>query len=151
MLDIGGTGGMKVATTFLAMSLFLMPTAEAQEQPVWHHGLSLVDELKYPPGFAHFDYVNPDAPKGGELRLSQTGTFDTFNPLLVKGETAVGLALVFDTLMKPAEDKISTAYGLLAESVSFPDDISSATRIMELCLPPTEASAGGDQVTGDRV
>ncbi|WP_026169040.1 extracellular solute-binding protein [Sinorhizobium meliloti] len=128
MLDIGGTGGMKFATAFLAMSLFLMPTAEAQEQPVWHHGLSLVDELKYPPGFAHFDYVNPDAPKGGELRLSQTGTFDSFNPLLAtKGEPAVGLSLVFDTLLKPADDEISTAYGLLAESVSFPDDISSAT------------------------
>ncbi|PDT49993.1 hypothetical protein CO664_27010, partial [Sinorhizobium sp. NG07B] len=115
MLDIGGTGGMKFATAFLAMSLFLMPTAEAQEQLVWHHGLSLVDELKYRPGFAHFDYVNPDAPKGGDIRLSQTGTFDSFNPLLAtKGEPAVGLSLVFDTLLKPADDEISTAYGLLA-------------------------------------
>jgi microcin C transport system substrate-binding protein len=127
MLEIGGIGRIKFATAFLAMSLLLAPSAEAQEQTVWHHGLSLVDELKYPPGFKHFDYVNPEAPKGGNLRLSQTGTFDTFNPLLVKGETAVGLTLVFDTLMKSSDDEISTAYGLLAESVSFPDDISSAT------------------------
>ncbi|OHV80624.1 extracellular solute-binding protein [Ensifer sp. LCM 4579] len=127
MLDTGGVGRRNFAAAFLAMSLLLVPAADAQEQPVWHHGLSLVDDLKYPPGFSHFDYANPEAPKGGDLRLSQTGTFDTFNPLLVKGETAAGLALVFDTLMKPAEDEISTAYGLLAESVSFPDDISSAT------------------------
>ncbi|WP_046118967.1 extracellular solute-binding protein [Ensifer aridi] len=127
MLDIGGNGRVKFATAFMAMSLLLVPTAAAQEQPVWHYGLSLVDDLKYPPDFAHFDYVNPEAPKGGDLRLSQTGTFDTFNPLLEKGETAAGLALVFDTLMKPSEDEISTAYGLLAEGVSFPDDISSAT------------------------
>jgi microcin C transport system substrate-binding protein len=127
MLEIGGIGRIKFATAFLAMSLLLAPSAEAQEQTVWHHGLSLVDELKYPPGFKHFDYVNPEASKGGNLSLSQTGTFDTFNPLLVKGETAVGLTLVFDTLMKSSDDEISTAYGLLAESVSFPDDISSAT------------------------
>ncbi|ASY60961.1 extracellular solute-binding protein [Sinorhizobium sp. CCBAU 05631] len=127
MLDIGVIGRLKFATAFMAMSLLLVPAAEAQEQPVWHYGLSLVDDLKYPPGFKKFDYVNPEAPKGGDLRLSQTGTFDTFNPLLVKGETAVGLDFVFDTLMKPSEDEISTAYGLLAEGVSFPDDISSAT------------------------
>ncbi|MCA1370544.1 ABC transporter substrate-binding protein [Bradyrhizobium sp. BRP14] len=128
MLDIGGIGRTTLATAFLAMSFILAPLAKAQEQPVWHHGLSLIGELKYPPGFKHFDYVNPVAPKGGDINLSQTGTFDTFNPLLaLKGEPAVGLTLVFETLMKSADDEISTAYGLLAESVSFPDDISSAT------------------------
>ncbi|PDT53619.1 hypothetical protein CO664_00005, partial [Sinorhizobium sp. NG07B] len=115
MLDCGGFGRMKLAAAFLAISLFTVPLAEAQEEPVWHHGLSLIGELKYPPGFKHFDYANPDAPKGGDIRLSQTGTFDSFNPLLAtKGEPAVGLSLVFDTLLKPADDEISTAYGLLA-------------------------------------
>ncbi|QFI70481.1 hypothetical protein [Sinorhizobium alkalisoli] len=76
----------------------LAATAEAQEQPVWHYGLSLVDDLRYAPDFDHFDYVNPEASKGGDLRLSQTGTFDTFNPQLEKGETAAGLTLVFGTL-----------------------------------------------------
>ncbi len=96
--------------------------------PVWRTGISTIGELKHPDGFAHFDYVNPEAPKGGELKLSETGTFDTFNPILAKGEAAAGVTtLVFDTLLKSAEDEITAAYGLLAEGVSYPDDISSAT------------------------
>ena len=126
MLDFGGTVRTNLVAACLAISFLLPQTGHAQE-PTWHHGLSLVDKLKYAPGFEHFSYVNPDAPKGGDVRLSQAGTFDTFNPLLVKGEVAVGLGLVFDTLLKSADDEISTAYGLLAEGVSFPDDISSAT------------------------
>ncbi|MGO8632134.1 ABC transporter substrate-binding protein, partial [Rhizobium ruizarguesonis] len=69
-------------------------------------GSSVISEMKYKPGFAHFDYVNPDAPKGGDLRLSASGAFDSFNPLLAKGQTAVGLTLVYDTLMKPADDEL---------------------------------------------
>ncbi|MGO7616543.1 ABC transporter substrate-binding protein, partial [Rhizobium ruizarguesonis] len=67
------------------------------------------------------------APKGGDLRLSTTGTFDKFNPLLEKGEVATGVALVYDKLMKPADDEVLASYGLLAEGLSFPPDVSSAT------------------------
>ena len=116
-----------LATSLLAAVLLLLPPAANAEHPDWHHGLSLVGELKYKPNFPHYDYVNPNAPKGGDVRLSNTGTYDTFNPILDRGEVAVGLALVFDTLMKSADDEISTAYGLLAEGVSYPADISSAT------------------------
>lgn len=118
-----------LAASLLTAAFLLFPAAgNAQEQPVWRHGTSSIGELKYKQGFARFDYVNPDAPKGGELRLSENGTFDTFNPILSKGEAASGVAsLVFDTLMKSAEDEITTTYGLLAEAVSYPDDISSAT------------------------
>ncbi|KSV64219.1 hypothetical protein N185_07780 [Sinorhizobium sp. GW3] len=85
-------------------------------------------EPKYKPGFARFDYVNPDAPKGGELRLSENGTFDSFNPILSKGEASTSVAaLVFDTLLKSADDEVTTSYGLLAEGLSYPDDISSTT------------------------
>ncbi|NUS67560.1 MAG: ABC transporter substrate-binding protein, partial [Ensifer adhaerens] len=116
------------ASLLTAAFLLFPPAGSAQEQPVWRHGTSSIGELKYKPDFARFDYVNPDAPKGGELRLSESGTFDTFNPILSKGEAASGVtSLVFDTLMKSAEDEITTAYGLLAEGVSYPDDISSAT------------------------
>lgn len=101
--------------------------ADATGEEHWRHGVALSGEVKYQPGFPHFDYVNSQAPKGGELKLSQTGTFDSFNPILDKGEVAPGLALVFETLMKQAEDEISTSYGLLAEGVSYPDDVSSAT------------------------
>ncbi|NVD37256.1 ABC transporter substrate-binding protein [Ensifer sp. HO-A22] len=116
------------ASLLTAALLLLTPAANAQEQPVWRHGTSSIGKLKYADGFARFDYVNPDAPKGGELRLSENGTFDTFNTILSKGEAATGVAsLVFDTLLKSAEDEITTSYGLLAEGVSYPDDISSAT------------------------
>lgn len=99
----------------------------AQSAEPLRHGVALSGEVKYPAGFAHFDYVNPAAPKGGDLKLAATGTYDTFNPILEKGEAAPGLGLVFDTLMKDADDEISTSYGLLAEGVSYPEDVSSAT------------------------
>jgi len=93
----------------------------------WRHGLSLFGDLKYPAGFKHFDYVNPNAPKGGVVRLGGFGTFDNFNLVVsgVKGTIAAGLNDIYDTLMVPASDEVSTEYGLLAESVSHPTDFSS--------------------------
>ena len=63
------------------------------------HGMSLFGDLKYGPDFKHFDYVNPDAPKGGTMQLSAIGTFDTLNPFVVKGVPAAGIGQIFDTLM----------------------------------------------------
>lgn len=111
---------------FLAC-LAVLVGQSARSQETLRHGVSLTGELRYPAGFAHFDYVNPGAPKGGELKLAATGTYDTFNPVLEKGEAAPGLTLVFDTLMKESEDEVSTSYGLLAEGVSYPEDVSFAT------------------------
>lgn len=122
-----------LTASLLCFPLLMQSPALAQDsaasgENVWRTGLSTVGELKYAEGFPRFDYVNPDAPKGGDLKLSDTGTFDTFNPILAKGEAATGVTtLVFDTLLKSAEDEITTSYGLLAEGVSYPDDISSAT------------------------
>ena len=95
----------------------------------WRHGLSLFGDLKYPAGFKHFDYVNPNAPKGGIVRMAAVGTFDNFNPVVagVKGSIAGGITLVFNTLMDQAEDEVSAEYGLLAESVSHPADFASVT------------------------
>ena len=95
---------------------------------VWRHGLSLFGEVKYPPGFAHFEYANPQAPKDGRARQIALGTFDNFNMVVagVKGALAAGIELTSDTLMTPALDEVSTQYGLLAESVAYPDDFSSA-------------------------
>ncbi len=116
------------ASLLTAAILLLPPAGNAQEQPVWRNGTSTIGELKYKPDFAHYDYVNPHAPKGGNLRLSERGTFDTLNPILAKGEAATGLtSLVFETLMKSPEHEITTTYGLLAEAVNYPDDMSSAT------------------------
>ena len=107
----------------------LVSPAGAQEAATWRHGLSLFGDLKYPSGFAHFDYVNPGAPKGGTVRLLAIGTFDNFNPVVsgVKGSIAAGIDLIYDTLMAPAFDEVSTEYGLLAEAVRYPLDFSSVT------------------------
>ena len=78
---------------------------------------SLSATPKYRPDFKHFDYVNPDAPKGGAVRLSATGTFDNFNLVSpAKGNAASGLGLIYDTLITNSLDEVSTAYGLLAEA-----------------------------------
>jgi microcin C transport system substrate-binding protein len=120
--------GRTLVTAALALALATGAAAQDAASPVWRSGISTIGELKRPDGFSHFDYVNPDAPKGGELKLSETGTYDTFNLILSKGEAATGVgSLVFDTLLKSAEDEITASYGLLAEGVSYPDDFSSAT------------------------
>ena len=106
--------------------VFIASPGEAQEK-VWRYATSLNDEPKYPADFKHFDYVNPDAPKGGMVRLSDTGGFDTLNPILAKGNPAPGLGLIYETLMTSALDEVSTMYGLIAEAMSYPDDYSSVT------------------------
>ena len=111
----------------IALAGVLAPVTVLAQDQQFQIGSTVISEMKYKPGFTHFDYVNPDAPKGGDLRLSTTGTFDTFNPVLDKGEVATGIALVYDTLMKSADDELLVSYGLLAEGLSFPPDVSSAT------------------------
>ena len=102
--------------------------AQSEEQP-WRHALSLFGEVKYPAGFKHFDYVNPQAPKAGLVRMIAIGTFDNFNMAVsgVRGQIAAGLNLIYNTLMVEALDEVSTEYGQLAESVRHPPDFSSAT------------------------
>ena len=112
----------------LAMALASALSGPAgAEEPVKHHALSLIGEPKYPAGFTHFGYVNPDAPKGGSVRLADIGSFDSLNPILYKGEAAGGLGLVFESLMSDSIDESSTAYGLIAEWASYPPDYSSVT------------------------
>jgi microcin C transport system substrate-binding protein len=112
--------------------VFLLPsvsrkTALAQDADGWRHGTSLFGDLKYAPGFKHFDYVNPDAPKGGRVRLGAIGGFDSLNPYTYKGRPAGLMGLTIDTLTTPSYDEPSAAYGLIAEAVKFPDDYSQVT------------------------
>ena len=79
------------------------------------HGIAMHGQVKYPPDFPHFSYVNPDAPKGGRVRLSSVGNFDSFNPILPKGEVAGGIGLLYETLMTPSADEIGTYYGQCSE------------------------------------
>jgi len=108
----------------LAAALVLATAAAAEAQGTY--GLSLFGELKYGPDFKHFDYANPDAPKGGTMRLSSIGTFDTLNPYVVKGVPAAGIGLIFDTLMTGSEDEPGAEYGLVAETVDLAPDRLSA-------------------------
>lgn len=92
-----------------------------------HHALSLVGDPEYPADFAHFRFVNPDAPKGGLVRLPSIGGFDSLNPVLYRGEQAPGISLVNESLMSDSIDEPSTSYGLIAEWASYPEDYSSVT------------------------
>lgn len=112
----------------IASSLALLTQVSfAEDTKNWKHATALVGEPKYEEGFTHFDYVNVNAPKGGDLRLSAPGSFDTINPVTAKGDLATGLGLVLETLMMSSLDEISSDYGLLAEAFSHPDDFSSVT------------------------
>ena len=94
------------------------------------HGMSAFGDLKYPVDFAHFDYVNPDAPKGGEFRLHSIGTFDNLNPFVLKGtrlrgDAAIALSgLPYDSLMVRALDEPDAMYGLVANRVEIAPDRS---------------------------
>jgi microcin C transport system substrate-binding protein len=114
---------------------------------VWRHATSLNEEPKYPPDFKRFDYVNPDAPKGGLLRLSGTGGFDTLNPILAKGNPAPGLGFVYETLMTSALDEVSAMYGLVADAMRYPDDFSSVT----FRLRPEARWHDGEPITAEDV
>ena len=98
----------------------------ASSEPVWRHALSLFGDVKYPADFQHFDFVNPNAPKGGVARMISIGTFDNFNIAVmgVKGNIAPAATMLYETLMARSQDEVATEYGLLAESVSHPDDFS---------------------------
>ena len=91
------------------------------------HGIAMHGDLKYGAEFRHLDYVDPDAPKGGELRRAVRGSFDNLNPFLVKGVPAHGRHLVFESLLKRSWDEPFSLYGLIAETVEVPDDRSSVT------------------------
>jgi microcin C transport system substrate-binding protein len=89
------------------------------------HGLSLFGELKYGPDFKNFEYVDPNAPKGGTMKYSAIGTYDTLNPFVVKGVPAAGIGQIFDTLTAASEDEASSEYGLVADSIEVaPDKLS---------------------------
>lgn len=111
-----------------ALALCLLAPVDAIAEP--RHGLSTFGELKYGPDFKHFDYVNPDAPKGGRMVTMGTGaieTFDSFNSFILKGDAAQGLGIIYDTLMTRAADEPDSAYGLIAETADVASDGMSVT------------------------
>jgi len=102
---------------FLAFLLSAMPIFAGES-----HGLAMHGDLKYPADFKHFEYVNPDAPKGGDITLAAVGTFDSLNPFILRGNSAAGIGLIYETLTVNADDEPFSVYGLLAESIEVPKD-----------------------------
>ena len=143
----------KLPSALLALvaSIAIASPAIAQEADAeWRHASALSGEPRYPAGFTHFDYVNPDAPKGGTVRLSgNSQTFDTLNPILPKGVPADGLGLVFESLMTSSFDEydISAQYGQIADGVRYPEDYSSVT----YRINPNARWHDGEPVTAEDV
>nr|WP_272213285.1 extracellular solute-binding protein [Marinicella sp. W31]MDC2879232.1 extracellular solute-binding protein [Marinicella sp. W31] len=121
--------------------------AQSGEGDEWQYASALTGTPEYVQDFPHFSYVNPDAPKGGELRFYATGTFDSLNPIPYGGAKAAGIGLVFETLMTPSEDEIDAQYGLLADGFKVPEDISSVT----YRLNPAATFSDGAPVTAEDV
>ena len=88
------------------------------------HALTLYGDPKYPADFTHFDYVNPDAPKAGQIRLAAIGTYDNLNPFILKGVAAAGSLLLYNRLCTKSKDEPFTEYGQLAQSMQMPSDRS---------------------------
>ena len=99
--------------------------ATGEERVRVSHAMAMHGEAKYGPAFEHFDYVNPDAPKGGAVVLGVQGTFDSFNPFIIKGVPGAGSAI--ESLTVSSADEAFTEYGLIAETIEWPDDRSWVT------------------------
>lgn len=111
------------------------------------HGLTLVGKLKYGPDYKHLDYANPNAPKGGRVKMLAIGGFDSFNDFIIKGNSAAGLSLTYERLMTQGNDEMSAEYGLIAKTVEVPDDLSYAI----FNLRPEAKFNDGKGITADDV
>jgi microcin C transport system substrate-binding protein len=118
------TAPLMGAATLLILASVSGPGARAADPKGPGHGISMYGDLKYGPGFKHFDYVNPSAPRGGEVKLAAIGTFDNLNPFILKGVAAVQIGQTFDTLTIASTDEPSSEYGLVAETIETPADRS---------------------------
>jgi microcin C transport system substrate-binding protein len=115
---------LTMSRAIIVCVLVLLPwSAMAQDS----HGIAMHGEPKYPANFKHFDYVNPDAPKGGTMVLSRVGSFDSVNPFIIKGVPAQGSGLVYERLLVRSRDEPFTLYARIAKTVDMPEDRSSVT------------------------
>jgi len=135
-----------LATVLSALAGLILLTSAAGAAP--EAGIAMHGQPKYSGGFPHFGYVNPNAPKGGTLRLAVLGSFDSLNPFIIKGQPASGMReYVYETLMARSFDEPFSLYGLIAESVETPEDRSSVT----FQIRPEARFSDGTPVTPDDV
>lgn len=127
--------------------LLLAPWVAAQVTFVDAQGIALRGEPKYSDDFEHFEYVNPEAPKGGTLRSYATGTFDSLNRYGQRGDPVIEAASLYDTLMTSSDDEISVYYPLIAERIRYADDYSSITFFVN----PNARFTDGEPITAKDV
>ncbi|RQT04311.1 extracellular solute-binding protein [Burkholderia contaminans] len=133
-----------------AAAVFVLQTVLAATAAHAAYAIAQYGEPKYPPGFRHFDYVNPDAPKGGTLVLANPNrltSFDKFNPFTMRGNSAPGIDMLFESLATGSSDEPASAYGLLADDI----DIASDRRSVTFHLNPRARFSNGERVTADDV
>ena len=111
---------IKYIIIFIWLSFSLNLKAENNQS----HAIAMHGEPKYSYTFKHLDYVNPDAPKGGKVIFSSTGSYDSFNPFILKGTAAAGIGNLYETLTTNSSDEAFSEYGLIAETIEWPDDRS---------------------------
>lgn len=116
---------MGVRGFLFGFCLFFATTAQAQD-----HGIAMHGDLKYAADFTHFDYVNPDAPKGGSFAYAAIGTFDNFNPFITKGVAAEGIGMIYQTLLTSSSDEAFSEYGSIARTIDVADDNGSVTFVI---------------------
>jgi len=111
---------------FLAslLALFAAKSGWSGQKINLTHALAIAGTPKYAADFKHFDYANPDAPKGGDVKLATVGTFDSLNPFIIRGVPASGIGLIYDTLTVQSLDEPFTQYGLIAAKIELPQDRS---------------------------
>ena len=127
--------------------LLLAAAAFAQENITKSHGFSTYGDLKYPADFPHFDYVNPDAPKGGEISVWADGTFDSMNPYVRKGRPGSLASIMFEALVESSSDETGSIYGLVAHTIEYPDSQDWVIFHMR----PEATFSNGDPVTAHDV
>ena len=108
----------------LIISFFLSNIAYSDDHIIKSHGISTFGELKYERNFKHLDYVNPNAPKGGEVSIWAFGSFDSMHPYTPKGRSGSLSSIFFESLLTGTSDEIDSSYGLVAESIEYPEDRS---------------------------
>ncbi|MGP6087468.1 extracellular solute-binding protein [Antarctobacter jejuensis] len=112
------TGALAIGLALLGAAAFAQDDADPV---ITSHGYSFFGELKYPADFTHFDFVNPDAPKGGEMVLGATGTFDSLNPYSRKGRAGALTTVMYDQLIESTEDSVGEYYCILCTSIEYPE------------------------------
>ena len=125
--------------------LVLVCISSANAEP--RTGFTLIGEAKYPNGFAHYDFVDPAAPKGGSVTYGVIGTFDSLQPWLIRGQPAAGLSLIYDTLMARSPDEPFTLYPLIARSVDWQKD----KRVLQFELDARARFNDGKPITADDI